>query len=191
MPNMQTGGELQALEALQRRRLAFVFAEFTTFNKYSKYLSTLFSHLSKEAPAGYHKCQLSQIVHADKLVFSKIIEEGFSFSRDSEGNHELDDKLMSALMSYDVSFALLPKIAVQKPPKPTRPGPYDDKHGDNPSKFEKGHKGKGKGKKGKSKNSNSGPGPKQLVELGCVGVDDKNRRICFNYNLTGCTTRSA
>ena len=130
-------------------------------------------------------------MHADKLVFSKIIEEGFSFSRDADGNHELDDKLMGALMSYDVSFALLPKIAAHKPPKPTRPGPYDDKHGDNPNKFEKAHKGKGKGKKGKSKNSNSGPVPKQLVESGCVGVDDKNRRIYFNYNLTGCKGAAA
>ena len=148
MPNMQTRGELPVLEAFQRKGLAFVFAEFTTFNKYSKYLSALFSHLPKEVPPGYHKCQLSQIVHADnKLVFSKIIEDGFSFSLDAAGNHELDEKLMGALTSYDVSFALLPKMAAQKPPKPNRLGPYDDKHGDSPNKFEKGHKAKVKVRK--------------------------------------------
>ena len=186
IPNMPLGGELQVYEALVRRGLAFAFAEFVTFTKYSKYMSTLFAHLSRDAPPNFQKCQLSQIIAADRLVFSRIIEDGFSFDRTVAGDHELDDKLMQVLTTYEVSFALMPRPA--KDPK-QRPSPY----GDPPRGVKEGPKGKGKGKKkgGDKSKGSSGPIPKELVDSGCVGMDSQGRRLCFNYNLRGCKDAAA
>ena len=50
----------------------------------------------------------------------------------------------------------------------------------------KSDKGGGKGKqKGKNKKM-SNILPRELQNKGCVGVDEHNRRMCFNFNLGKC-----
>ena len=109
--DMVVSSALQVQESLQRRGLALVFADLVQHANYTRYLTTLFSHLHREPPAGYSRCSVSQIVAADKLVWQALLEEGVQPKRDDAGVLALDTKLLSTLESYRVSFSLLPLIA--------------------------------------------------------------------------------
>ena len=63
---------------------------------------------------------MTQIVQADKLVWQKLLEDGVQPKRRADGSLPLDDKLIEALESYQVSFALLP-LHTKKDTKPDRP----------------------------------------------------------------------
>ncbi|CAJ1397362.1 unnamed protein product [Effrenium voratum] len=75
-PDMQVHDLLKLLEAFRRRGLAFAFAEAVSFLDYERYVNSLFSHCHREPPPGYSRCALPQLVQADKLVFTKLIEDG-------------------------------------------------------------------------------------------------------------------
>ena len=108
VPDMQVHDSLKLLEAFRRRGLAYAFAEAVSFLDYERYVNSLFSHCHREPPPGYSRCALPQLVQADKLVFTKLIEDGVKPRRDAAGVCPMDAALMKALESYQVSFALLP-----------------------------------------------------------------------------------
>ena len=107
VPDGPVQSALQVQEALQRRGIGLVFADLIEHDRYSRYLTTLFSHLHREPPAGYNRCTVSQLVMADKLVWQTLLEEGVKPKRDSAGQLPLNTKLLEALTSYHVSFAYL------------------------------------------------------------------------------------
>lgn len=72
------------------------------------YLQTLFTHLHKEAPSGFSKCTVSQLVSADCEAWKCVIRDNVKPRRDAQGVKPLDDALLRALQSYEVSFALIP-----------------------------------------------------------------------------------
>ena len=75
VPDGPVQSALQVQEALQRRGIGLVFADLIEHERYSRYLTTLFSHLHREPPAGYNRCTVSQLVMADKLVWQSLLEE--------------------------------------------------------------------------------------------------------------------
>ena len=109
--DMVVTSALQVQEALQRRGLALVFADVIMHDAYTRYLTTLFSHLHREPPPGYSRCTVSQLVAADKMVWQTLLEEGVRPRRDESGDLALNGKLLEALQSYRVSFSLLPLLA--------------------------------------------------------------------------------
>ena len=123
VPEMSVTSALQVQEALQRKGIALVFAELVQHDCYTRYLTTLFSHLHREPPPGYSRCTVSQLVAADKLVWQSLLEEGVQPKRDESGALALDTKLLSTLQSYRVSFSLLPLISKKEPavPSPKKP----------------------------------------------------------------------
>lgn len=111
VPDGPVQSALQVQEAFQRRGIGLVFADLVDHERYSRYLTTLFSHLHREPPVGYNRCSVSQLIAADKLVWQTLLEEGVKPKRDAAGDLPLNLKLQEALTSYHVSFALLPLIA--------------------------------------------------------------------------------
>ena len=73
--------ELQVLEALKRRCVAFAFIDCLSWEVHERYLQALFSHLRTDPPEGYVKPKptLQQLLKADRQVF--IVAQG----RQSEG----------------------------------------------------------------------------------------------------------
>ncbi len=140
----------QVKEALERRGLGLVFADLITHSSYTRYISALFAHLHREPPPGYSRCSVSQLVAADKAVWSKLLEDNVKPRRNPDGTYPLDGVLVRALESYQVSFSLLPLPQTKKP----NPKGDSDKDKDKVWKvWDKRHKGdrkgKGKGKGGK------------------------------------------
>ena len=179
IPTEAASSALQVKEALERRGIGLVFADVVTHAAYTKYLGSLFAHLHREPPPGYSRCSVSQLVSAEKAVWSRLLEEGVKPKRAADGSLPLDTALIKALESYQVSFALLPLPQAKKPaPKtipPIKKGPF----------WEKQPKGKGHGKSGKS-----GKGqklPYQIVKIGGTGKTPEGKNICYKYNIEGCS----
>ena len=139
VPDAVTTSALQVQEALVRRGIGLVFADLVDHASYSKYISTLFSHLHREPPAGSSRCSVSQIVNADKLVWQKLLEVGTKPRRGADGTLALNKGLLEALVSYEVSFTLLPLPSKKEPKVNLKKNPKNEVLKD---KIEK--KGKGK-----------------------------------------------
>ena len=180
VPDEAAHSALQVKEALERRGIGLVFADLVTYTNYSKYLTALFAHMHRDPPSGYARTSVSQIVSADRAVWSKMLEDGIRPRRDQAGDLPLDRSLMKSLESYSVSFALLPlpqhKKASAQPVAPKPKATVKNPHFQKPSKG-----------KGKSKGSSKGPRvPYQIVQAGGVGKTPDGASICFKYNIEGC-----
>ena len=190
--DMVVSSALQVQESLQRRGLALVFADLVQHANYTRYLTTLFSHLHREPPAGYSRCSVSQIVAADKLVWQALLEEGVQPKRDDAGVLALDTKLLSTLESYRVSFSLLPLIAkkegpgnIQKKNKPQQP--WSSGKGAVATTQKPWLKQKGGKKGGKSKQRV----PSHIFKLGGTASNPEGEPICFGFNWEGGCSEAA
>ena len=147
VPDNPPHSALQLQECLLRRGIAFVFAQVCSYISYQRYVSQLFQHLTRDPPPGYSRCSVTQLARADRLVFEKIIERDIKPRRRADGCYPLDDALLAALVSYEVSMCLLPLAASsgsQRPGKREAPSKGQGKF----QGYAKFHKGSGKGKKG-------------------------------------------
>ena len=178
VPTETASSALQVKEALDRRGIGLVFADLITHASYTKYLSSLFSHLHREPPQGYSRCSVSQLVSADKAVWAKLLEDGIRPKRAADGTLPLDTALSRALESYQVSFALLPLPTAKKADKPPKPPKVRTHFWEKPNKG----KGGGKGKSGKGQKL-----PYGIVKHGGVGRTPDGKNLCFKYNLEGCS----
>ena len=184
VPDETAHSALQVKEALERRGIGLVFADMITYSSYSKYLTALFAHMHRDPPSGYARTSVSQLISADKAVWSKLLEDGIKPRRDQAGVLALDSQLMKALESYQVSFALLP-LPQQRKAAPSAASPRPKAAVKTPQ-FNKTPKGKGK-----SKGSNKGPRvPYQIIQAGGVGKTPDGSNICFKYNIEGCDDAS-
>ena len=189
VPDMSATSALQVQEAMIRRGLGMAFADVVTYQDYSRYITMLFSHLHREPPPGYNRCSVSQIIAADKAVFQRLLEQDVKPKRDAAGECALDEKLMQALESYQVSFALLPLAAKREsqPSQPKKPGngkPGNGKGGYNVQQPMWNKKGGKKGAKGKQRV------PPTIYKMGGTATDADGRPICFAYNSEGGCSES-
>ena len=190
VPDQTATTELQVLEALKRRGVAFAACDCMSWNAHERYLQALFGHLRTEPPEGFSKPTLQQVLRADRQAFLLMIRQDVGVRRAPDDSLPMDEGLMRALQSYEVGF--LPKTkggdskgqsassrdmeygpASSQPSWTKQAGPYY-----------KGNKGKGKGKQKGNRPTNILA--KELANKGCVGADEHNRRFCFNFNLNKC-----
>lgn len=197
-PDQSSTSEMQVFEALRRRGLALAFCDSMSWQHHERYLQLLFGHLRHEAPEGYVKPSLQQLLKADRQVFMIMIRNDVSVRRSPADILEMDDAIFIALRDYEVGCHLLPlpksKVSEAKPPAgssssygaslmPPPPQPHPYQRG--------GKKGRSKGR-GKSRERrvvNILPAPLQGKD--CVGVDPHGRRLCFDFNIGGCDACAA
>ena len=167
---------LQVLEALKRRGIALEFGDCMGFLEHDKYVQALFAHLHREPPPGYQRCTVSQLVNADKEAWRRLIELNVKPKRDATGTRPLDQQLMAALTSYEVSFSWIP-LPLKFKPEPKDRASSHDKPGGGKSHDQKGgskgkwqHRPKGHWfspyQKGKGKSKWEPRIPAQIRELG-------------------------
>ena len=103
-PDQNASSGLQVLEALKRRGVAFAFIDALSWEAHERYLQTLFAHLGTEAPEGYVKPTLQQVLKAGRQVFLMMICKDVKVRRREDDTLEMDTELMLALQSYEVGF---------------------------------------------------------------------------------------
>ena len=65
-PEQTSITEVQVLEALKRRGVAFAFIDALSWDVHERYLQALFTQLRTEAPEGYVRPTLQQLLKADR-----------------------------------------------------------------------------------------------------------------------------
>ena len=112
-----------------------------------------------------------------------MIEDEVSAKRGPDGRYPVDDALLPALQSYDVTVCLLPREAARENKKRPPPKKFGQ---DRDPKIPKGDPSKGKGK---HKRATWQPSvPEAIRKLGGHAQTPDKKRICFSRNLPcGCT----
>ena len=191
IPDQAHSSELQAFEALRRRGLAMEFADMCSWDVHERYLQDLTSHLRMDAPPGFSRPTLGQVLKADRQVFMHMIRTGVQLKRLPNNELDMDTAILRALQSYEVGFHLLPlpkaSAASSTDGAKTADSTYKQSYPNKTNRWEP-YKGKGKNQGGKSKGKGKSTGilPKQLLGRDNVSSDPHGRRLCFNYNMGKC-----
>ena len=180
----ETGTDLEVLNALKRRGIAFELAKLMSFEKHEAIVNLLFSELQREPLEGFRRPTMAQLAAADREIHVKLSEKTRSgLPLGPQGELPLDQYVQQVLEMPAVMWLLMPKpksALAERPsgagpkPAPKKPAaPDDKKFPPRNNKFDK-----TKGKRAKT------PMPAQL--RGGTPIDNENRSICYGFNLGSC-----
>ena len=186
----------QALEAFKRRGLALDMAGVMTFQEHDRYVQKLFAHLNRDPPAGFTRCSVSQVIAADKQVWTKCIEVNTKPRPGPGGVLALDTELSAKLESYEVSFALLPLPVKSNSNAPQKQNPSGAQQPYRQQPAKGGKKGKRPGpypnqSKGKGKTKYEQRIPQAIRDAGGVANTPDGEPICFDFSLKRCHSKVA
>ena len=106
---VDTTNELQLQWALQRRGLAFDQCQLVNYATHDKWVQNLLTSMTREAPPGYAKVSMEQVLRADKQMFTLIAQElTGSLKPDSTGALPMDAKMQTLACDPRVTMFLLP-----------------------------------------------------------------------------------
>ena len=191
VPDQQVSTEMQVFEALRRSGIALAFTDSLTWEVHERYLQRLFQHMRNDAPEGYVKTTLQQVLRADRDVFLHMIQRDVSMRRAPDNTLPMDTAIMEAVSSYEVGFSLMPLPKKIEKPEPKAPasapsyGSWSQGRRNTQQPYTKGQGKFGKGK-GKTKKA-AAMVPKELQGRDNVSMDSHGRRLCFEFNLGRCS----
>ena len=184
------GTELEVLNALKRRGIAFELSKLMSFEKHEMIISLLFGELQREPLDGFKRPSLAQLAAADREIHIKLAEKTRAgLPLGPQGELPLDTYVEAILELPAVMWLLMPKPkgaatdkhgpsnANSKPDPKKAPKSDDKKFPPKSNKFDK-----LKGKRGKT------PMPVQL--RGGTPIDNEGRSICYGFNLGSCHDKS-
>ena len=191
----QTSGELELVQALRRRALAFDLVGICSYDVMNRYHGALVQRMQDLPPPKYAKVSVQQVLRADRAAFFQLAEHLRTIKRQADGSIPLDGALPNVLADPAVSFHLLP-LAI----------PEVDKASLNPNKqpwnvldnrgTKRQHEGEDQGTKpgkgslrgGGGKGGGKGKNDKLRVPKLLIGKWYQTRegeRLCWAFNLPG------
>ena len=104
-----TSTDLQLQWALQRRGLAMDQCRLISWNSHEQWVQQIMSQLTKDAPVGYSKISTSQVVKADKELFTLMAQEiQTSVQPLPDGTFPMEVKLNELRTDPRVTMHMLP-----------------------------------------------------------------------------------
>ena len=193
-----TTTELEVLQALTRRSLAMDAVGMLDYTCGMRWVNALFSILQQSVAPGFNKVSVVQLLRTDRQAFMRMAEIcNKGIQPLSNGVRPLDDAMNGMRNDSMVMFYMLPSQASsssvswakhtnkrKQSDKSEVSNPPEPHHVERPKSA-----GKGKGKKSKGSGCNSGKLTKCLK--GCVACRDDGERLCFSFNLDGCSYAKA
>ena len=182
------GTDLEVLNALKRRGIAFELAKVMSFEKHEAIITVLFSELQREPLEGFRKTSMAQLAAADREIHLKLAEKTRAgLPLGPAGELPLDTHVKSVLETPSVMWLLMqkPKSAAADKPVAAAPAPKAEPRKTAPPPDKKQPK---NGKFDKNRKKLKTPMPAQL--RGGVPVDNEGRSICYGYNLGSCHDKS-
>ncbi|CAE7240138.1 unnamed protein product [Symbiodinium sp. CCMP2456] len=186
-----TSGELELVQALRRRALAFDLVGVCTYDTMNRYHGALVQRMQDLPPPKYAKVSVHQVLRTDRAAFFHLAEQLRTIKRQADGSIPLDAVLPHVLSDPAVSFHLLPLALpeVEKPPKQwnvldNRGTKRQHENADqgNPGQGRQNLKGGGNKGGGKGKNDKLRV-PKLLI--GKWYQTREGERLCWAFNLPG------
>ena len=177
-----TDTELKVHYAMQRRALAFQFANLMSYAQHNEWFSFLVDALHREAPPGFQRPSLAQLLQCDRAAWTRLASSLSTIRQRADGTYPLGEALLNLRADPNIVLYLSPVaklISVSSESSSWRAQPYGSQKGS-----ERGiEKGKTKGK-GKGKSS----APSMPAELrGKWYKNAQGEPLCFGYNTAaGC-----
>ena len=188
-----TSTELDVMEAMTRRSLAFDATGLIDYHLFQKWVQHLFQLLRQAPPPGFKAPNVTQLLRADRQAFVRMQE----LSRDgikpaADGTRPLDAIIEDMHRDHSVIYYMLP---VPEAPKASKPAgsnpPASSNWKQQPSQGNQGNSSwktkqtwKQTSKSKQSSWNNEGKLPVQLK--GCNSALADGTRICFAYNISSC-----
>ena len=117
---VDTSNELQLQWALQRRGLAMDQCQLLTYSVHDKWVQTLLTSMTRDAPPGYGKVSTEQVIRADKHMFTLLSQEiTGSLKPNALGEKPMDIMMQTLSCDPRVNMFLLPlpsSVKVTKEP---------------------------------------------------------------------------
>ena len=106
---VDTSTDLQLQWALQRRGLAFDQCALISFDEHEIWVQQLLGHLTREAPSGFARVTVSQVIRADREMFTLMAQEiQTTLQPDARGVMPMEAKLKELRTDPRVTMFLLP-----------------------------------------------------------------------------------
>ena len=178
LQDIDTNTELKLYFALQRRHLAFDLVNLLSWSVCQKWLDKLMSTLVSDAPSNFSAITLTQVMRADREMFSILASEHKGSLKAATGGRPPLDEPFERLMHdprINVHLIAMPIVAAQQPPKrplepePNRPNPGPKKPFKRPRPTDK-------------------PAPQLPDELtGLARKTEAGKPMCWHFNMSkGC-----
>lgn len=169
-----TGSEWTLRQAWARRSLAFDLAGLATFQAMEAWVHKLYVTLERQAPPGYHSVALTQVLAADRHLFTLAASNLLGSLVSAPGREKPLDEQLRALSEHSEVLQFLNHLPV--PPSGSNPLKR-------PAQGQTAGKGKGKNKGKKSKGKGTG-GSVTVPDGAVTKLGDKP--LCFAFNCGSC-----
>ena len=179
-----TSTEMEVVNALRRRALAFDLMKLVPYNTMNGYHAELVEHMSQPPPPGYQAVSIAQVLRADRAAFLLMSEKLSSLKKKADGTNPVATLMENILSHSSVSFHLLPLAKSHPQTRDARPRSRSPKRPSKPSRAKSPRRNKGKGK-GKGRGSRGPNVPQGLI--GKALQTGAGKRICWAFNLNGCS----
>ena len=170
----ELGTDLLLRYALTRRGLALDQANILEFNLHDAWVEKLMEVRHTASPPGYSGIQISQLLNADRRLFTRLAELTRSGIQVDGAGRPLDAVFLDATDHPEVQHLIQPLPA---PVVSTKADKSDRSDRDSPYRRQPG--------KGKQKGNGYNSLPAQLREHG-VSVTPQGHALCFGYSLKNC-----
>ena len=181
-----TDSEIKVHYAMVRRGISFQFAKLMSYAEHAAWETFLFEALHREAPPGFARPSLAQLLQCDKAAFGRLTAQVTSVRQREDGTYPLGEALLALRHDPLVALFLMPTAKSSSAAAPaapgaasastTRPHPYSQPGG----------KGKAKGKRSGGKSSP--PIPAEL--RGKWHKSSSGDPICYGFNCrSGCSEK--
>ena len=181
-----TDSEIKVHYAMVRRGLALQFARLMSHEQHCIWETYLFESIHREAPPGYHRPSLAQILQCDRAAWSRLSTVVGDLRQRADGTFPLGEALLNLRQDPNIALFLMPVARAPKDPAggggdKLRWSPYNPGKG---SGGGGGHKGPAKGK-GKQR---APPVPAEL--RGKWFKTSSGDPLCFGFNCaSGCSSK--
>ena len=108
IPDESVNNAYQLMLCFRRRAVAYEFSGLISYRSHERYTDSLMRHLQQDPPPNFHSTSITQVLRADKEVFSYLSKHCDNIRPDAAGVKPLDNMLMEALRDYHVAFHLMP-----------------------------------------------------------------------------------
>ena len=180
-----TDSEIKVHYAMVRRGLALQFARLMSHEQHCIWETYLFESIHREAPPGYHRPSLAQILQCDRAAWSRLSTVVGDLRQRADGTFPLGEALLNLRQDPNIALFLMPVARAPKDPAggggdKLRWSPYNPGKGSGGG----GHKGPAKGK-GKQR---APPVPAEL--RGKWFKTSSGDPLCFGFNCaSGCSSK--